>query len=308
MTKLCRWPSALAALCLTVAAGTAELSAQAPRERDFWRELSAADFQVPEGLQAVDLLLEMNALLGSTDPWLRDEVAYSAAARWIFRAPGLPDDELRRVMALWLGNLQEGTGNLDVESLLRRSFSALCLSLVAARDLRTPFLSPAEFGTLLDSTLTYLESERDLRGFDRQLGWIHTVAHTADVLKFMARNPRLRSADQRRILEALDAKLMAADEVLVWGEEARVAEVIRSLVARPDWDSEALDAWLGRWPERHRELWENGPMIDPDRFVRVQNGLQVLRSLSVSLSLADSSMPANQPARESVLGALARMR
>lgn len=308
MTRRWKWPSALAALFLTVASGAAEQSAQPPRERDFWRELSAADFQVPEGLQAVDLLLEMNALLGSTDPWLRDEVAYSAAARWILRAPGLPDDELRRVMALWLGNLQQGIGKPDVESLLRRSFSALCLSLVAARDLRTPFLSPAEFGTLLDTTLGYLESERDLRGFDRQLGWIHAMAHTADLLKFLARNPRLQTSDQRRILDALDAKLMAADEVLVWSEEARVAEVIRSLVERPDIDSEALDAWLERWPERHRELWANGPMIDPDRFVRVQNGLQVLRSVYASLSLTDSSAPANQAARESVLSALARMR
>jgi hypothetical protein len=288
-------------------AAGAEPAPATQRGSHYWRELVEADFQVPEGERAVDLLLEMDALLASPDPWLRDEVAYSAAVRWIFADPVLSDDELRQVMGRWLGNLGLGPGESAADAVLRRSFSALCLSIVAARDLREPFLSQAEFDGLLDGTLGYLASERDLRGFDPQLGWIHGVAHTADVLKFLARSPRLPAAAQSRILAALDARLMTADEVFVWGENARLAEVIASIVGRADFDRTALDHWLSAWLERHRALWSGGPLIEPERFVRVQNGLQVLRSLYVALAMQGVSPPA-EAAREAVLDTVAKMR
>ena len=41
-----------------------------------------------------------------------------------------------------------------------------------------------------------------MRGLEPGIGWIHATAHTADLLKFLARDGRFTVADQRRLLEA----------------------------------------------------------------------------------------------------------
>ncbi len=61
-------------------------AAQAPaRSRAEWVALATGGFIVPDGRRAVDLLVEMNPLLASPDPALRDQVAYAAAEKWILR-------------------------------------------------------------------------------------------------------------------------------------------------------------------------------------------------------------------------------
>ena len=44
-----------------------------------------------------------------------------------------------------------------------------------------------------NDALAYLAAELDLRGIEPRVGWIHATAHTADLLKFLARNPRFTS-------------------------------------------------------------------------------------------------------------------
>src|SRR5262249_27714329 len=122
--------------------------------------------------------------------------------------------------------------------------SALTLSVIAARENEQPFLGDAEYQRLLDGALTYFHDERDLRGFDATKGWMHSAAHTSDLLKFLARNPRLRAADQARILDALLAKNRDAPSAFVQGEDERMARVVISLVYRPDFDRDAYRAWL----------------------------------------------------------------
>lgn len=75
-----------AALALVALAGTTHARAQAPiPDRDRWVAMARGGFQVPEGRSAIDLLVEMNPLLSSPDPVLRDDVGFGAAERWILR-------------------------------------------------------------------------------------------------------------------------------------------------------------------------------------------------------------------------------
>jgi len=64
---------------------------------------------------------------------------------------------------------------------------------------------------------TAFQRERDLRGFDAVHGWMHTVAHTSDALKFLMRNPKLASGSDARLLSAVRAKIEASDVVFIWG-------------------------------------------------------------------------------------------
>ena len=295
----------LAALVLVTAPAQA---APNGRSRDYWVAIRASDFAVPEGEQAYALLLEMNELLGSTDPVLRDEVAYSAAARWVYRKRLLSAEQNRQLLALWRANLGVGLGERGADSVLRRSFGALDLSLLAALDNEAPFMTQEEFDGLLRETLDYLERERDTRGYDAAKGWVHAAGHTSDVLKFMARSPRLAVADQSKLLDAVAAKCTAFGEVFAWGEDERLAQVVRSVVRRADFDSASFDTWAAAFPKRYEELWAAGPAIEIPRYVAVQNLKSMLRAAHAALAMDGELAPAAQAAKTKLLETLAVMR
>jgi hypothetical protein len=58
----------------------------------------------------------------------------------------------------------------------------------------------------------------------------------------------------------------------------------------------------------HKELWGNGPQIDPRRFARVENAAQVMRSLCAALAMEAAPTPSGEAARTTLLAALAKMR
>ncbi len=245
--------------------------------------------------------------LASPDPVLRDDVAYTAAERWILRERRrLTPDELRQLRDLWLSNLQDGLGAAGDDRIFKRSFSALSLSLVAALDVAAPFMDQAEFDRFFDRTLDDFEKEVDLRGFDGSRGWMHTPAHTADVLKFLGRNAQLPAANSGRVLKAVADKLRAVDTMFAWGEADRLALALVPYVRRGE--SVETKAWVAAWVPEHTRLWAKGPQVDPGQFALVENAKQVLRSLHVALSMDTAPTPAGDNARAAVLAALQKMR
>jgi Protein of unknown function (DUF2785) len=301
-------PAALIGLFIGLLSAPANGQPALPRDRDAWIALAKSGFTLPTGQDAGDVLLAMNPLLASTDPVLRDDVAYTAAERWILRDKVVPADALRTLMTQWTSNLDNGLGQSGDDRVFGRSFSALCLSVSAAADLSAPFLGPSEVEQLFARLLDYFARETDLRGFDSVRGWMHTVAHTSDALKFLARNPKLGAGVDRRLLAAVQAKIEATDAVFAWGENDRMALALQSAVRRPDADAAALEAWTARWVEAHRALWAKGPHVNPRAFAQAENAKQVMRSLHAALSMEASPTPNGTAAAKTVLAALAKMR
>lgn len=83
----------------------------ASRDRAEWIAFARGGFALSDGRTALDVLLEMNALLASPDPILRDEVAFSAAEPRILHERRLTPDQLRRLLQTWTTNLDDGLGD-----------------------------------------------------------------------------------------------------------------------------------------------------------------------------------------------------
>lgn len=298
------WLTAVVWMCGALAAPAAAQS----RSRDAWVALARGGFIVPASESAAGLLVEMNALLASPDPVLRDEVAYAAAERWILRDRAVAPDDVRRLMALWSANLTAGLGASGDDGVFRRSFSALCLSLVAAREVTTPFLDAGEAQALADRLLDYLARERDLRGFDPAHGWIHAVAHTADAFKFLARGRHWAPDNLDRLLRLMSAKADDVDGVFQWGEPQRIGFALAAAVRRPDADLAVVERWVDEIGQAFRALWARGPVVAPAAFARVENRLQILRGLHTALAMDGAPTPQGEAARRAVIVALARMR
>lgn len=278
------------------------------RSRAEWVAFQKGGFAVPAGETALGLLTDMNALLASPDPVLRDDVAFSAAEKWIVRDRALAPDDLRRLLAMWSANLDDGLGIAGDDRIFKRSFSVLSLSLIAAREVATPFLTAEETQRFFDRVLDYFSRERDLRGFDAQHGWMHSVAHTSDAFKFLARGNHWSRANLPRLLDAVRAKIESSETVFAWGETDRVALALHAAVRRPDADTAAIDAWIAGWVPDYTALWANGPQVGPRLFARVENARQVLRSLHAALSMDQTPTPQGESTRRAALAALARMR
>ena len=157
------------------------------------------------------------------------------------------------------------------------------MSILAAQDLRKPFLSGAAFKETLDTALQCYTGERDLRGYVPKKGWAHATAHVADLVKFLARNGQLSVQDQRRIVAGVSQRCRTAPSVFVWGEDARIAAALLSVVDRKDFDASIFDGWFKGLITEHKELWK-APNIDTATYVSVRTQTNVLVYLAAKIA------------------------
>ncbi|MBL8753737.1 MAG: DUF2785 domain-containing protein [Planctomycetes bacterium] len=276
-------------------------------DAEFWRGCLARDAAPPAAAELPGLLAELTGMLDSPDPEVRDDLAFSVLARWLVRDGCVPVEERRKLLATWTANLRrglDGSGGEDAVAVVGRSFAALALSLLAATDAKAAWLSTDEHAALLTAALGYLRDERDVRGFDDKLGWVHSVAHTADLLKFLLRSERTTAAQQKEALEAIAAKLAAVATPLVHGEDERLARAVVSLVARADCDAAGLRAFLFRaWPAPQPAA------PDAAALARSHNQRHFVLSLQALLLVERRELPALPAARDAVAAVVAaRMR
>jgi hypothetical protein len=298
-----RLPQAVLALLACSCASPAPRSAPPPRD---WTAIVETNYAAPADATPFELALELTELLGSRDPKLRDDYAYGITANWIARQKLFTPEELRELARRWTANLDRSVGSEGDDSVLARSFSALALSLIAARDLQTPFLRADEVQALLESALAYNARERDLRDWDPELGWIHAAAHTADLLKFLARNPHLDADHLNRILGAVELRLATPmPRAFSMGEDERLARTAAAVLVRAEHDPQGFDAFLERLVEARLRARDATPFA-PENVAVEQNIAHFLRALHSGLAAVEGLPDHVARARDATLRALAR--
>lgn len=208
------------------------------------RRFLAADAPAPSAAELPRLLDALTERLASPDPAVRDDLAFALLAKWIVREAVVPSDLCARLFRTCQGRLRHGIGEQGSPAVAGRSFAALTLSLLAARDLEAPFLDVDGFAALFHAAVRYLDDEVDVRGLDARLGWLHSVAHTADLLKFLARSRHLTRDQQAAMLDGIARKVAAVPTPWTAGEDERLARAVLSLCARDDFDREGFRLWL----------------------------------------------------------------
>lgn len=280
----------------------------AGRGEAFWLAL-AKDCTVPAGETAAGLVREAIGLLGSPDPTWRDDVGYGVIVSCVYQKKLLDAGQRREIIDMLTGNLRRGIGEAGTDTVLLRSFSALDLSILAALELQDPVLNAAGYRRLLDDALAYLAAERDLRGIEPRVGWIHATAHTADLLKFLARDPRFTPADQVRLLDAAWLRMTApGTPVFTHAEDERLAAALLSVMRRPDFDPASLEPWLEPFVALEKSVWQQSPP-EATALDAAQNARNLLRSLHLLLALPKPDpTPGQLSAREKVVVTLQQIR
>lgn len=257
-------------------------------DSSFWQAIVDADYAVPEGQAASDLVAELISYLGSTDPQLRDEFAYAILARWIARE-SLTADDLHPLVAPLTANLRHDLGQPQADSVFLRSFSALILAAIVYHDNHHPFLTDAEVHDLLDAVLAYFAAEQDVRGYVAAQGWAHSVAHTADLLDELALSRYATPDDLIRILEAIARKLATTPTPLLCNEDDRLSYAVLTVFKRELLAPEAVSSWTSALGALPATLGKAHIFSDRANQAAYLNTRGFLRSLA--LRLLDESLP-----------------
>ncbi|MFJ8078394.1 DUF2785 domain-containing protein [Streptomyces sp. NPDC096176] len=191
-----------------------------------WQGIHAADFAVPSDRSLEALVDELAEALRDPDPEMRDGVPYVVLRTWIQRSviDGHQGARLGAVMA-------ERFGDPDIQA---RTFAPLVLDMLVGRGDFDPAWLAAFSG--------WYSAEQDLRGHDPVLGWLHAVAHGADLLGSFGTHPAVRPTD---MLALATARLLAdTDYVFAQQEDDRLAQAIALILTRPELDEDQALAWL----------------------------------------------------------------
>jgi len=189
---------------------------------------------------AAQLAPALISCLGSENSELRDSIGYELFSYWL-RNDALPRQskiDLLHVLAL---NMQQGGD----EQALNRSFSALVVSELLRADNLSNFINDAERLRLLQTTLNALVAETDYRGLVEDIGWVHPVAHQADVLWRFALHSSLSTEQTRIILEGVRNKVATTTAGYVFNEGDRLARPVSTLILRSVLPPSDFINWLG---------------------------------------------------------------
>jgi hypothetical protein len=230
-----------------------------------WAAIIAADFAVPAGQALPDLVDELLDALCSPDPALRDEQAYPVLTAWIMA--GHLDGQLTRLGERVMGLLAH-------PQIQARTFAALTLAALVHRDTTAAVLDTQSLLRWTDRFAHWWLAETDLRGWDDQLGWLHAMAHGADVIGELGLSPRLGGDDLARLLDLACARLLAPTSyVFAHQEDDRTALAMATILARSELTAAAATGWLGP-VRRYFEASHPGPAPAP-----AANTARTLRSL-----------------------------
>jgi hypothetical protein len=189
-----------------------------------WQQLIEDGGVLPDGPLRADVLADVCEALRSRDPAVRDEQAFSLLADWI---PVLDPAERHA-----LGNLM--TRRFDDPEIQARTFAPLILARIIEEGDYDP-------GWLAGFAEWY-PAETDVRGYDPELGWLHAIAHGADLLGAFARCPEV---DPVLLLELAAARLLAeTDYVFAHQEDDRLGYAVGMTLTREDLSEADALRWL----------------------------------------------------------------
>lgn len=222
-------------------AGLAKACPPAGWDRVRLEGLKAASFEIADQAARERFAEGVVACIASPDPALRDGIAFEALSV-MFRADKLSDAVKVRIARDLLKRLSS-TEPLGFEA----PFAALVLAEVVRADRLKVYL-PADLRVAIgEGAVTFLTGVRDYRGFDEREGWRHRVAHGADLLMQIVRNPAYADrAYLARVRDAVATQIAPAGHFYIYGEPKRLMQPVIFLAQRKVFEEAEWSAWFRR--------------------------------------------------------------
>jgi hypothetical protein len=270
-------------------------------DKEFWISIAKNDYKIPEGHTLEELTKTLFGYLGSTDPELRDDIAYVVYANFLKREM-YSKEEIRDHVDELLSNLEKGIGETESDSVFLRTFSVLLLAEIVHNDNKKPVLNNEQIQSILKKGLWYLEAEKDPRGHIPVKGWAHALAHTADLLLVLGNNRHTGKSDHELVLQRIGNKLInSTDWVYIHGEDDRLSNAVTAILQRNMVTVEFLAEWLKSFIEPETS-WK-GAYTEEGQARAFHNGRNFLRSVLV-IVLSENNLEEKEPLKNLIAEAV----
>lgn len=188
-----------------------------------------ATWQEQNQTELVDSMMEH---IGSPDPELRDKLIYQGFYQLIHDEDLISEEKLVDLLTKALGDeyLFYEMGDVGTDHIFKRSFSVLLISIILGKDLEQSFIPLQLLERAKNELLLYLDLEQDLRGYISEKGWAHSVAHTADAIDELVKNPKINVEFFPSIFKGLANKALTFADVYIADEEERLLAPIMTML------------------------------------------------------------------------------
>jgi ribosomal protein S13 len=179
----------------------------------------------------LSLLNEMLDHIGDPDDHLRDDLIYPILATWLMKV--LKSEDKQLVLNKCLHNLKHGLGEAGTDTVFTRSFSMLQIAVILYTHEKEKDLTEKQLQIIIDEFCDYLPLEHDLRGYVTGKGWAHSIAHAADVVKYLS---QLELTQQQigQLLQVVKQKMMVDYASYSYDEDERMAMGVVTLLDKFD--------------------------------------------------------------------------
>lgn len=223
-----------------------------------------------------ELIENMMFYIGDQDPMLRDRLIYRTFYKLIVEDKVIDEERCRRMLHQLLSDhylfyqIQKSNGYQTVT----RSFSILVIALILHRNRQLSFLTKEEFQMTKNECIRYFKEEKDVRGYDEKLGWIHAIAHCSDALEEVLLNQDINKNDCLAILTIAANVFTNSTMIFSHEEDERFLPVIEVMLNRNFISKQEIIEW-----SKQLEISEN--YLDYKSFVQRINGKNLLRSMKI---------------------------
>ena len=216
--------------------------------------------------------------IGDPDSSIRDDLIYPCLAH-LFHEKHFNEKELTDYLNIILdrNHLMYDIKNKHQHSVLTRSFSLLQLVVLIRVHRRDHIINQATITFAFNRFLNYFNKETVLKGYSDDVGWIHTIAHSADVMDEFMQVNWFKEDELKMMFEVVLDKMKQKKHVFVFNEDERMVVAIKSGLTR----NMLSEGYILDWIDRFASTQEITKI--PDRIYLNNNIKHFLRSLYFSL-------------------------
>lgn len=211
--------------------------------------------------------------IGHPSPEIRDQLVYMSFGI------SLEKELINPSQFNFLSNYLIKNELLKSNDSLTRSFSALLASLLLAFDnweesLYFNKISEDDRKLLFQMAKSFLSEEKDNRGYDEKLGWIHNIAHGCEFLLAASIHSKFPKEKLMTIWQVIIDLFKKQNNVFSAGEDERFAHLISQLIYSKKLSQETLANWIEK---------EEFPDIEPVEYFQSLNFKHFLSQIYLNL-------------------------
>lgn len=198
-----------------------------------------------EDIDKLKLAYDLIENIGDVDPIVRDEIIYPNLAHLLYDKH-FTEEQLSNITRELISDrfLHFDIDN-DIElSVLVRSFTTLQLAILVHVHNRDQVLDEELMNEVYFRFLDYFNKEENLEGYREGVGFMHSIAHAADLFGQMVKVELYREDKIRSIFKAISKKFKTSEHFFMYDEDERMTNAIFNALERGIVGKEFMIGWI----------------------------------------------------------------